>query len=142
MAFDLVNRRRRLKSDFGQFRAFSEAMVTNDTDRSWNLQRTKLDAIGEAIAGETFHTTFRIESESDQCEISQETSTEQSREIAINTKSVRRAVILNQFATVSQKQAIVFHAKVGAIRGKITRNMLGVFENSLVDDFNGGRKDN
>jgi hypothetical protein len=96
----------------------------------------------EARGRETFYTRFRLESESGQCGVSQETSRKESGYVATNTKSWRKALILNQFATVSKEETIVFHTKVIAVWGKITRNMLAVFGNGLIDDFDGGRKEN
>jgi hypothetical protein len=90
---------------------------------------------------ETFQTRLSIESESAQCGIAKETSCEQSPDIAINTKSVQRALILNQFATASKKKTIVFHTKVETIWRSITWNMHTALGNGLIDDFNGEREE-
>jgi hypothetical protein len=65
----------------GQFRAFVEAILTNDMDELWNEHRTRLQAMGKAKVRETCQ--FSLESESGQCGVSHETSSEESGYVAV-----------------------------------------------------------
>jgi hypothetical protein len=110
-----VNRCRELELDCGQLRAFIEATVTNDAHGFRDLHKPKSLAAAEARGRKRLQTRSAIENEVPQGIVSHETSLTENRDVLTNTKDLRKALILNKLATVSTKQTIVFHTKVGVV---------------------------
>jgi hypothetical protein len=131
--FDPLNSGWRLESNFSQLAAVKEAVLTNETDRFWNVDEAKSTALRESVVQQMRYPRWTFEIESYE-RSAFETLCGENSYCTINTKSFGRAQISNHFATVSPHQTIIANQKVRTVHNKRETIALRI-ETHAIDEF-------
>jgi hypothetical protein len=95
-----------------------EAELTNETDRVWDFNETKLTTLIETVVQQMCDARWTFEVESREPIVFSETRCAENSDLTTNTKSFGSAQISNQFPTISTHQAIFVNQKVVTVYNK------------------------
>jgi hypothetical protein len=110
----------RLESNFRQGRTVSEADIADQTDRVWDFDGAKT-AIKETLARQMRYARSSLELQNRERSSATETRGGEVSDHPANPKSVGRAQVADQLATVRAKPAIVTHTTVTAFIDEFDR---------------------